>query len=74
MSAIIFRDAVGPHHLSAMTRGRGLDLRFATSAIPALGTKTATSPSPSPSLSLMTILYLIRLIKTKGTLNFNERL
>ena len=29
----------GPHHLSIMTRGRGLDKRLATSAIPALGAK-----------------------------------
>ena len=41
------RYPVGPNHWSVMTRGRGLDKRLATSAIPALDAENATSPSPS---------------------------
>ena len=36
---------VGPHHLSAMAMGRGLNQRLTANAIQRLALKTATSPS-----------------------------
>ena len=42
------RYRVGPHHLSGMTRGHGIDKIYSISAIPAHVAENAALPAPKP--------------------------